>query len=322
MTIPQRLHFCWIGTRLPWAYVFAILSAVERSEMPEIILHHTDLLEDGPERSALEAEGRLRLQRIDPERYLIETARLLGLADAPVELYRRLETPVARSDLLRAAILYREGGIYLDLDTITVASLRPLTEARQFLGSELIVWPEIARGSRSPVVLSRHLALDLLRKLCRRLPRGWALFRRVQGFYHLSVNNAVMGAEAGSPLVAEYLTAMVRLPHTQQMRRYGLGPDLLRQVARHYGRDALVIHDPAVFYPLAPEISEHWFRMTRRSRLPEILGRDTRVAHWYASVRTKALVARITPDYVRRNRDRQLYSALVCANLDRFARAA
>ena len=45
MTIPARAHFCWIGTRLPWAYAFAVLSAAERSELPEIVLHHTDVLD-------------------------------------------------------------------------------------------------------------------------------------------------------------------------------------------------------------------------------------------------------------------------------------
>ena len=40
---------------------------------------------------------------------------------------------------------------------------------------------------------------------------------------------------------------------------------------------------------------------------------ETRVAHWYASVRTKPRVALVDPAYVRKNRNRQLYSALVCA---------
>src|SRR5579862_5743870 len=48
MTIPARVHFCWIGPALPWAYVFAILSAAARGEMDEVILHHTDELAGGP----------------------------------------------------------------------------------------------------------------------------------------------------------------------------------------------------------------------------------------------------------------------------------
>ena len=321
MTIPPRLHFCWIGTQLPWAYVFAVLSAAGRSEMTDIVFHHTDTLEDGAERSALDA-SRVRMVRIEPERYLADIGERLGLAGGLKELYRRLDSSVARSDLLRAAILYREGGIYLDLDTVTTASLRPLLDVRHFLGSEFIVWPHSARASRSPAVLSRHLALDLVRKACRRVPHGWALFRRVEQFYTRSVNNAVMGAEAGSDLLADYLAAMAGASPEQQARRYGLGPDLLREVVRHHDRADLVIHRPAVFYPLAPEISEHWFRIAPHTRLRDVLSRETRVAHWYASVRTKALVAHISPAYVRRHRDRQLYSALVCSNIDEFAYAA
>ena len=55
MSIPARVHFCWIGARLPWAYVFAILSAAERGGLSEVILHHTDALEDCAELAALEA---------------------------------------------------------------------------------------------------------------------------------------------------------------------------------------------------------------------------------------------------------------------------
>ena len=154
------------------------------------------------------------------------------------------------------------------------------------------------------------------------MPRGWVLFRHLERCYHRSVNNAVMGAETASDLLADYLAAMLRLSPEQQMRRYGLGPDLLREVVRHRDPADLVIHRPAVFYPLAPEISEHWFRLAPRIRLRDVLSRETRVAHWYASVRTKSLVARITPAYVRRNRDIQLYSALVCSNIDRYACAA
>ena len=320
--IPPRLHFCWIGERLPWAYVFAILSAIERSGLPEIVLHHTDTLADGPQRDALRGQDRLRMNHLDPARLLSETGARIGVGNRLIELYQRLATPVSRSDVLRAAILHDEGGIYLDLDTVTVASLLPLTGASQFLGSELIVWPRAARTSKSPLVLSRHLALDLARKACRRLPHGWSLFRQVEQYYHRSVNNAVMGAEAGSRLMVDYLAAMVRLDSARQMQRYGLGPDLLREVAAVSNGDGIVIHRPAVFYPLAPEISEHWFRIVPRPRLGEVLTQETCVAHWYASVRTRTMVERISPAYVQRNRHRQLYSAMVCASIDQFAHAA
>jgi hypothetical protein len=316
MTIPARGHFCWIGPRLPWAYAFALLSAASRSALGEIVLHHTDALADLPAVRCLARVPRIRLSRIDAIACLTRAGVMLGCGDAAADLYRSLASPVARADLLRAAILYLEGGIYLDLDTVTTASLLPLLGARQFVGCEFIVWPHSVRISRSPVVWARHLGLDLLRKLLRRMPEGWRTFRRVESFYFRGANNAVMGAEAGSPFFAEYLRAMLALPPARQGQPYALGPDLLQAVMGCWSRDDLVVHEPQVFYPLPPEISTHWFRLRRQAALHEVLSAETRVVHWYASVRGTPPMAEITPEYVRRNRERQLYSALVWASID------
>ena len=322
MTIPARVHFCWIGTSLPWAYVFAILSAAERSEMPEIILHHTDTLEEGAELRALLKAPRVRLSRIDPHECLADAGRALEVGDELVALYRGLESPVTRADVLRAAILYRHGGIYLDLDTITTASLLPLLTAAQFVGSEYIVWPLAVRASRSPVVWARHLTLDVMRKVLRRLPSGWKLFRRVEKFYFRGVNNAVMGAEAGSSLLSDYLRGMLAVPASRRAESYALGPDLLQEVVDRYQRDDLIVEQPRVFYPLSPRISEQWFRFDRNARLETVLFAETRVVHWYASVRTKSRVALIDPLYVQEHREHQLYSALVCSCIARLPSAA
>jgi len=316
MTIPSRLHFCWIGPSLPWAYAFAVLSAAERGELAEVVLHHTDTLDESAQVQALRHARGVRLSRIDPAACLSEAARDLGLGDRLVGLYQRLDSPVMRSDVLRAAILYMQGGIYADLDTITIASLLPLTEVAAFVGSELIVWPPSARSSWSPMVLGRHLLLDLVRTAFRRMPSGWRAFRRFERFYSKRVNNAVMGAEAKSPLLGAYLSAMVDLPYDRALQPYALGPHLLNEVVRRSDRASLVVQEPRVFYPLAPEISEHWFRTVRTVPLAAALSTETRIVHWYASVRTHAKVALITPDYVLKNRDSQLYSALVCSCID------
>ncbi|MDR3505837.1 MAG: glycosyltransferase [Acidocella sp.] len=312
MTIPACVHFCWIGKRLPWAYVFAVLSAAERGGMDEVVLHHTDELENGPELRALRQAPGVRLELTDPMVRLAQAQTRLGVGDGLTALYARLTSPVMRADVLRAAILYLEGGIYLDLDTITVASLRPLLGVSQFVGSEFIVWPHAVRSSRSPLVWAKHLTLDVLRKAMRLLPGGWRAFRRVEEWYFPGVNNAVMGAAPGAALFGAYLRAMLALPRERQTEPYALGPDLLQALISHYPAEELTIHPPQVFYPLAPEISEHWFRPSRSPRLEKVLPPDTRVVHWYASVRSKPYVARISPDYVREHKNSQLYSALVC----------
>lgn len=314
MPIPAKLHFCWIGRRLSWAYVFALLSAAERSGMRDIILHHTDELEDSPEIRALAAAPGITLRRIDPLACLALAAERLGAGDELAALYQSLTSPVLRSDVLRAAILYLEGGIYLDLDTITVAPLVPLLDSAQFVATEIIVWPQRVRKSRSPVLWGRVLALDVMRKAMRRLPDGWRMFRRVEKLYFRGVNNAVLGAMPEAPLLAEYLRAMTRLPAERQQQNYALGPELLQDVADGFPANALAVHPPHVFFPLPPEISEHWFRPAR-PELDAVLLPGTRVVHWYASVRTRRRVALITPEYVRENRHRELYSALVCNSI-------
>jgi hypothetical protein len=311
MSIPARVHFCWIGNRLPWAYVFAILSAAERSGLPEVILNHTDLLDDCAETRALTAAPGVTLRRIDPIALLTEAGEKLGVGDGLAALYGRIVSPVMRTDIVRAAILYRQGGIYLDLDTITVASLAPLLEARQFVGHEYIVWPHLVRASRSPAKWARSLALDVLRKMMRHMAGGWKGFRRVQRLYYRGLNNAVMGAEPNSALFARYLLAMLSVTPERLLEAYALGPDLLQDMVGAGGADDLVIHEPDVFYPLPPEISEHWFRTGNPVDLEHVLSSETRVVHWYASVRTKSRIAQLTPAYIGQNRGHQLYSALV-----------
>ena len=311
MTIPARAHFCWIGTRLPWAYAFAVLSAAERSELPEIVVHHTDSLDEDAALAALRQTPHVRLSRIDPIAYLLQAGQKLGAGDGLTVSYRRLTNPAARIDILRAAILYLEGGMYLDMDTVTTSSLLPLLNTRQFVGCEFIIWPHFARTSRSPALWARTLTLDLTRKMMRRTPHGWRMFRLVEKFCYRGINNAVMGAEADSPLFEDYLRAMLRVPPECQPQPYALGPDLLQEVVGRYARDDLTIQEPHVFYPLPPEISEHWFRIRRRVRLDAVLSAETRVVHWYASVGTQSRVALIDPNYVRKHRESQLYSALV-----------
>jgi len=310
MPIPARVHFCWIGPQLSWASAFALLSAAAQAGMDEVVLHHTDELEEGAVLTALRGTDGLHLERIDARACLAEAGARLGLSDALAALYSNLTSPVQRADVLRAAILYLQGGIYLDLDTITVASLCPLLDAPQFVGTEYIVWPHWVRSSRSWTVWAKHLALDVLRSGLRLCPGGWRGFRHVEHWYFKGVNNAVLGAQAGAPLFAVYLTAMAALPPARRSQPYALGPDLLQSLIEQFSSADLVIHEPGVFYPLAPEISTHWFR-TGAASLNLALQPQTRVVHWYASVRSKPYIALIDPDYVRTHRHTQLYSALV-----------
>ena len=322
MAIPAKVHFCWIGPQLPWAYVFAVLSAAERSGLPEIILHHTDVLDHGSELDALAGTPGVSLRRIDPIACLTQTGEALGIGEQLAAIYRSLVSPAARTDMLRAAILFQQGGIYLDLDTVTVSSLLPLLDARLFVGCEYIVWPYLVRNSRSPGPWARALTLDVSRKAMRRMTGGWETFRRVQQFYYRGVNNAVLGAEPNSPFFAHYLRAMSTVAPGRLLQDYALGPDLLQDLVDRDRWSDLIVHEPEVFYPLPPEISEHWFRIRDTATLESVLPPKTRFVNWYASVRTRDRVALVNPAYVRQHRERQFYSALVCSYVSNLPKAA
>jgi hypothetical protein len=319
MSIPARVHFCWIGPKLNWAYAFALLSAAAQAGMDEVVLYHTDELEEGAVLTALRGTAGMRLERIDARELLAEAGARLGLADVLAGIYSDLLSPSQRSDVLRAAILYLQGGIYLDLDTITVASLRPLLNAPQFIGTEYIVWPHWVRSSRSWAVWAKYLALDVLRSSLRLCPGGWRGFRHVEHLYFKGINGAVLGGRAGAPLFAAALRAMAAMPPARRSQPYALGPDLLQSLVAQFSDAELVIHEPEVFYPLAPEISTHWFR-TGPAKLDLALRPQTLVVHWYASVRSKPYVALIDPDYVWTHRRTQLYSALVSRVLPQCVR--
>lgn len=308
--IPPHAHFVWMGSRIPFVYVFAVRSAVMRSGLDTVTLHHTDALEPSPELDLLRATEGLTLRRLDPRACLATVGEELGIGASLVALLERVSNPVSRSNILRAAILHLHGGIYLDLDTITVRSLRPLLRDTQWVGLERIVWPGFVRRSRSPWLKLKSGGLSVLRNALRIAPPGYRWFRHVEDWYYEGVNGAVLGSAPRQPLMASYLRAMADVPRVLETRKHALGTHLLQTQVAAYAADDLTIHPPEVFYPLGPEISEHWFRVRDHVDLSAALTEQTRVVHWYASVRTRGFLHETSPEHVVRHANRQLYSAL------------
>jgi hypothetical protein len=311
--IPPVAHFVWLGRELPWAYALAIISAARRGGFARVVVHHTDVPDGGTGWRDAAREPRVELARLDPTACL---RRVAGLGDRLLDVYRSLSAPAARSNVLRAAILHEQGGVYLDTDTITLARLCPLREASAFCGLEHVVLPRAVRASRSPRVWAGVAVRSAVREVLRRVPAGYRVFAKVSDRFALAANNAVLGAEPGHPLVQALLRGMVATPRELWHVRFALGTHLLQATIDAH-REAIVLHPPDVFYPLAPEISAHWFRLRSQSDLGEVVSPATRVIHWYASVRTRAIVPRIDATYVREHRARQLFSTAAVLGLGR-----
>jgi hypothetical protein len=306
--IPPRAHFIWFGAELPWVYVLAIRSAVERGGLDGVVLHHDEDLSRNAHHRALARIPGLEMRRLDVRELLRRCGRF---APELWPIFQRLPTPSIRKDLVRYAILYLEGGIYLDMDTVTVRSLRELCAAEAFIGEERIVFPGAVRWSRNPAVRALALLRNGVRDVLGWMPNGWAAFRAIERFYPSAVNQAVLASAPGGRFVTRVLERIVELPAHVQVRSCGIGPHLMQELAPEFAPPALAVHPPPVFYPLGPELSRHWFYLRGGGeRLAQVLRPDTRVVHWYGSVKNAMLTSAIDPDYVRKNARRQLFSQL------------
>jgi hypothetical protein len=302
--IPKVAHFIWLGRELAWVHRLALVSAARHGGFERVCFHHDGTLETRV-RDELGATPGLEMAAIDAQA-LVEAAG----GSALVDCYRELATPAARVNVLRMALLAERGGVYLDTDTVTLQSFAPLCErGGAFCGEERLVFP----GANSSWLARLHpaaLARMAVRDAFRRLPNGYVGFRAVERFYPTAVNNAVLGSEPGHPLVRELVARAVRLPQARRKVRYALGTHLLQAVVADFRGPTLAVLPPPVFYPLGPEISEHWFRARRVVELERALTPETLLVHWYASVRTRAYVSHIDAAYVREHARTQLFSAL------------
>ena len=311
--IPSIAHFVWYGTKLPYLHALAIRSAATHGGFDSVRLHHTDPLDELPHVRELYEIPNFELVPLD-DRVLCEEASGTALAD----LISALKSPVARSNLVRTALVYRDGGVYLDMDTLTI---RPFDEVRAtapgFLAEEHIVFPEEVVASWDPRVKAKAYLKTTVRDAFRRLPHGYRYFARIERHYHRAVNGAILGGVPGHAFCAAYLSAMTEVPKARWNRPHALGTHLLQSVYKGYSGDDLHTFPPPYFYPLPPEISAHWFRFYRDGvDAMEVLHPETCCVHWYASVRTKKIVATMDETELRRVAGQQLFAALARPVLD------
>ena len=312
LPIPAIAHFIWLGHTFPWTNVLALATASRNGGFQRIVLHleQTDAI--AAHLIELAKIPKLEVRRLDPEAIFDRASTSGQMSDGLFELYRRVKTPAARANILRAAILHAEGGVYFDMDTITLRTLTPLRGDTAFCGLERICLPIDIKRSWAPHVLALTGARMVVREACRIVPQGWRPFRVVEGLYPLAANNAVLGASPGHRFTHALLRRMLDVPRERQMVRYALGTHLLQETLRDRAAAEVVAHSPEVFYPLAPEISEHWFKPLPEVDLDSLIDRSARVVHWYASVRTEGHIESLSRKRISSERQHLPFAALAC----------
>ena len=313
--IPAVCHFVWLGPAFPFLNALAVVSAARRGGFERVVLHADHDLASTPFFDVLMRLPQFEVRRID----LDALARAAGQDGGRVRaLYDNMTSAAARSDVLRVLALAAEGGVYLDIDTVTVASFDALRTREAFVGQEYICFPDWTTRSATLAERVRAYALAALRLVLRMIPRGYLLFQKVARVYALAVNNAVLGSTPGHPFVVSYLEAMLAADPAYARRPFAIGPDLLARIARDRSVSGLEVLGPNVLYPLPPVISEQWWSMQSAPNLGDVVTTETVSVHWYASVRSRSLAGQVDPAYVQQNRERQLFSKLAAPFLDAF----
>ena len=118
---------------------------------------------------------------------------------------------------------------------------------------------------------------------------------------HHAPNNAVLGGVPGHPFFMTLLHSMVDMSPERQLVRFALGTHLLQATAASYRGDDLRVYPAPYFFPIGPELSEHWFKPGTAVHLDRMLQHDTVLVHWYASVRTKHVVPQLNSTFIAAN---------------------
>jgi hypothetical protein len=273
-----RLHFVWMG-RLPYYARLAIESAATAMPDADITLHVHGGVNRNIHVERLERSTSVEIHEICVPELFEQCA---AGADAYVRLIRRLTSPAAISNLLRLAILHRDGGVYLDTDVLVIRPVHDPADHGSFVGREW-VWDQNRRRvageltTRDRMDVAPWAADWALRRLDSRLAHGaWGIASRPPDprRARLQVNNAVIGSAPGSRFVAGALDAALDVDPTV---RFALGPTLLDDVARARPRDVQLL-PPSRFYAVPPA---HSFRCFEDEHLE--LPCDSQILHVVAS---------------------------------------
>lgn len=296
--IPNRIFFIWFGRQLPWTAALAIRSTWHVQKPGEILLYHSGLENSGLVADLAAEIPALKLCPIEKE--LFEN---LDDGGVTYELFSELPSPATKANLVRLALLYKFGGVYLDTDVIMVEEFGKLLELRGFCGVEPVALPQEIFKSINPF---RWLFCGIqfaFREFCARMPSGYKIFRLGERYYSTAANNAVLASEQGNEFFKRAFETIQKMPPAEQRKRFRLGTHLLQKLTQNQSSPEMTVLPAEFFYPLGPEVSAHWFRKGTAKQLGDMLYADTKIVHWYNSVEKRFLKTKIDGTWVEHHPD-------------------
>ncbi len=276
--VPHHFHLIWIGRNFPFVNRLAVESILQTNPGARITIHFEDP-PDNADWRALQSKVEFRALSL-PD--LLSALPASMAAVTPVLEGISAGYLAGRSNILRYLILYREGGIYIDFDTLTVRDYRPLLSHPGFVGEEAVFRYDDDRvAGKIPLALiptgiafglSYYLSLWNCKYLADSGPVN-ALNHGLMGLWSdRKLNNAVLGCSPGNAFFAR---AIALVPETNPKIRYALGPILMNRTwateasthMRRLSADHFYFIPPSqtyrFFYGPSPELpadaySMHW----------------------------------------------------------------
>ncbi|MGL1935629.1 MAG: glycosyltransferase [Fibrobacterales bacterium] len=303
-SIPNRLIFIWFGNSFPLANQLAIKSAIDKCKPEETLLIQEGL--------SMETEGIAEL--VNTYGVTLMDADSSWFNDLPpggetaLQLFNTLTSPASRANLLRMASLYKLGGIYLDMDTITTKSLDPLRTLDGFIGTETVALPGSLFHSKNPF---RWLTAGIrmaAREFCVRIPYGYQLFKLIEPLYHQAVNNAVIGSAPKNPIWVTALNTIEQMPQDERLKRFRLGTHLMQGLTGNRSIPNMTVFNFRHFYPLGPEISAFWFKPGYAKQIHSMVRDETYLIHWYNSVEKRFLKQTIDRAFLDNHQNTPFYA--------------
>jgi len=281
--IPNRIFFIWLGKNFPWSAGIAVLSAL-RVQKPEKIVVYSDVELQGEGFDLIKDEKEIAFEIIDNS--VFKDLNDNGICE---ELCNKVKSPASKANLLRLALLYKHGGIYLDTDTVFVKPIDDLLTLKGFCGTETVALPRELFKSINPFAYLICGLRFAWRFFCTYCPSGEQIFRKTEKFFSSAANNAVLASEAKNPIIAKAFQEINLMKESTRLRRYRLGTHLLQKITQNKSSDFMEVLPCGYFYPLGPEICRHYFLDGTGKRLDKMLLPETRIVHWYNSVERRFL---------------------------------
>jgi len=156
--VPKKIHFVWIGKEIPENYQANIITFVELNPLYEVILDRIYCLNDRKS-----------------EIFCIDSILAREISEYTVkDLFDKEDNMGAKADIIRYEIVYRNGGVYYDTDSICVKPLNDVL-THSFVSSRVDEYHNVnnsvfgfPKGSRFLEFVLRLLRWNILKD-----PNAW-----------------------------------------------------------------------------------------------------------------------------------------------------